>query len=92
MTTLASLARRAILLSCVAGAALAQTNKPHVHIVATGGTIASTNYYSSDVGKVGVDVLLKAVPQLDSIAALSTQQFSNIASGAMTPAIWLNLS
>ena len=92
MTTLASLARRAILLSCVAGAALAQANKPHVHIVATGGTIASTNYYSSDVGKVGVDVLLKAVPQLDSIAALSTQQFSNIASGAMTPAIWLNLS
>lgn len=92
MTTLAPFTRGALVLSIAASTALGQSAKPHVHIVATGGTIASTNYYSSQVGKVGVDALLKAVPQLDSIAVLSTHQFSNIASGAMTPAIWLNLS
>jgi L-asparaginase len=63
-----------------------------VHIVATGGTIASTNYYSDDPGKIGVEQLLRAVPGLDTIAAISTQQFSNIASGSMTPAMWLALS
>jgi L-asparaginase type II len=69
----------------------AQT-RPHVHIVATGGTIASTNYYSGRAGKVGVDALLKAVPQLDSVAILSAQQFANIASSGMTPTNWLALS
>jgi L-asparaginase type II len=73
------------------GVALAQA-KPRVHIVATGGTIASTNYYSEQAGKIGVDQLLRAVPQLDSIAAISAQQFANIASSAMTPALWLQLS
>jgi L-asparaginase len=71
--------------------ALAQS-KPRVHIVATGGTIASTNYYSGQAGKIGVDQLLRAVPQLDSIATISAQQFANVASSAMTPALWLQLS
>lgn len=75
----------------VPGFAFAQT-KPRVHIVATGGTIASTNYYSSQVGKIGVDQLVKVVPQLDSIAAISAQQFANVASSSMTPALWLQLS
>jgi L-asparaginase len=65
---------------------------PAVHIVATGGTIASTNYYSDDPGKIGVEQLLRAIPGLDTIATISAQQFSNIASGAMTPAMWLALS
>ena len=67
-------------------------SKPRVHIVATGGTIASTNYYSGNAGHVGVDALLKVVPQLDSIATISAQQFSNIASSGMTPATWLQLA
>ncbi len=66
--------------------------KPHVHIVATGGTIASTNYYSGNTGKIGVDALLKAVPQLDSIAVISAHQFANVASSAITPDTWLTLS
>ena len=53
----------ALLATAGALSAQAAAAKPHVHIVATGGTIASTNYYSANVGKVGVDVLLKAVPQ-----------------------------
>ena len=66
--------------------------KPHVHIVATGGTIASTNYYSGNAGKIGVDALLKAVPQIDSIAVISTHQFANVASTGITPEMWLSLS
>lgn len=72
--------------------AAAQSSRPAVHIVATGGTIASTNYYSNDPGKIGVEQLLRAVPALDSIATISAQQFSNIASGSLTPAMWLDLA
>ena len=70
----------------------AGTGKPQVHIVATGGTIASTNYYSGNVGKVGVAALLAAVPALDSIASISAQQFSNVPSGEITLDMWLRLS
>ena len=65
---------------------------PAVRIIATGGTIASTNYYSGDPGKIGVEQLVRAVPGLDTIATISAQQFSNIASGSLTPAMWLALS
>ena len=65
--------------------------RPRVHIVATGGTIASTNYYSDQVGKVGVGVLLRLVPKLDTIAVISAQQFSNVASTAIGPKEWLEL-
>ncbi|MEP6493848.1 MAG: asparaginase [bacterium] len=80
-------------LCCASTNALAaQTAKPHVHIVATGGTIASTNYYSDAPGKVGIDQLLHAVPAIDSIAIVSGQQFANVASSSITPAMWLTLS
>ncbi|HEX7937390.1 MAG TPA: asparaginase, partial [Gemmatimonadaceae bacterium] len=70
----------------------AASAKPHVLIVATGGTIASTNYYSGNTGKIGVDILIKAVPQLDSIAVISAQQFANVPSLSITPELWLSLS
>src|SRR2546430_798258 len=70
----------------------AQATKPRVHIVATGGTIASTNYYSADPGYIGVEQLLRAVPALDSVATITAQQFSNVGSSAITPAMWLALS
>jgi L-asparaginase len=84
----------AVLLATAAAAALHAQGpaKPKVHIVATGGTIASTNYYSGNAGKIGVDVLLKAVPQLDSIASISAHQFANVASTGITPSMWLDLS
>lgn len=86
--------RKSILLLLFASsAAVAQSDAPpRVHIVATGGTIASTNYYSGDPGKIGVERLVRAVPGLDTIATISAQQFSNIASGSITPAMWLDLS
>lgn len=86
--------RLAVFLAAAAAAALNAQNpaKPRVHIVATGGTIASTNYYSGNSGKIGVDALLKAVPQIDSIAQISAHQFANVASTAVTPDMWLAMS
>lgn len=73
-------------------AAAAQGAKPRVHLVATGGTIASTNYYSGQAGKIGVAQLLKSVPALDSVARLSAEQFLNVASSQITPTHWLALA
>jgi L-asparaginase type II len=86
--------RISILLLLLASSAVAAQRDapPRVHIVATGGTIASTNYYSGDPGKIGVEQIVRAVPGLDTIATISAQQFSNIASGSMTQAMWLDLS
>ena len=70
----------------------AQQTKPRVHVVATGGTIASTNYRSEARQLLGVEALLRAVPAIDSIARVSGQQFLNVASSQITPAQWLALS
>ncbi len=83
----------ALLAALTPSAVIAQSPaRPEVHIVATGGTIASTNYYGGESGKIGVEALLKAVPALDTVARVSAQQFSNVGSGAFTPAMWLALS
>ena len=73
-------------------AAQASQTKARVHLVATGGTIASTNYRSERSQHVGVEALLRAVPALDSIATVSAQQFLNVASSQITPTQWLELS
>ena len=85
----------AMLLLAGAAAPLAAQDpgRPAVHVVATGGTIASTNYYGDQPqGKVGIEALLRAVPALDTVAAISAQQFANVASAAVTPAMWLELA
>src|SRR5438067_12547282 len=82
----------ALALLCVGSALAAQVPRPHVHLVATGGTIASTNYYSGEAGKIGVAQLLKAVPALDTVATITAQQFANVASTSVTPTMWLALS
>ena len=74
-----------------------QPNKlPTVHILATGGTIAGvasdadkTEYTA---GKLGVETLIKAVPQLREIADVHGEQIVNIASQDMTDEIWLRLA
>jgi L-asparaginase len=70
----------------------AQPVRPRVHIVATGGTIASTNYRSERSHHVGVEELVRAVPAIDSVAIVTTQQFMNVASSQITPKHWLDLS
>ncbi|TEY02013.1 type II asparaginase [Campylobacter sp. US33a] len=78
------------------GASMAEA-KPKVAILATGGTIAgsidsavATTGYTA--GVVGVDVLIKAVPQIKDLADISGQQIANIDSSNMRDEIQLKLA
>jgi L-asparaginase len=89
--------RTALLAILAAGsAAAARQQEPAVLILATGGTIASSGDYYRDRGTgttaITVDQLVKSVPGLDKIAALSAEQFSNVGSSAIGPTQWLALS
>lgn len=71
--------------------------KPNIMILATGGTIAgeakselATTGYKA--GSVGVGDLVQAVPELQNLAHISTEQIANIDSSNMTDAIWLKLA
>ena len=70
--------------------------KPHIVVLATGGTIAGSGEsavqgeYSS--GELSVEDLIKAVPDLQTIADLSGEQISNIGSQDMSKNIWLKLA
>jgi L-asparaginase len=74
----------------------ADTYKPNVVILATGGTIAGSAEsqaqarYSS--GQVGIDILLGAVPQIADLADVSGEQIANVGSQDMSDAIWLQLA
>ncbi len=69
---------------------------PNIVILATGGTIAGAA--ETDVqagyksGQVGVDILIKAVPQLKKIAHVRGEQISNVGSQNMNDAVWLKLA
>jgi L-asparaginase len=61
-------------------ASFAQQVKPRVHIIATGGTISNMG---NDPRRTA-DELVANVPGIADVAAISTEQFSNVASGAVT--------
>jgi L-asparaginase/glutamin-(asparagin-)ase len=70
---------------------------PHVVILATGGTIAGTGATSTTTvgytaAKVGVDALIKAVPELSKVANVTGEQVFQIASESMTNEHWLTLA
>ena len=81
-------------------AAQAQTataRLPHVTILATGGTIAgsgatSTTTVGYTAATVGVDTLIKAVPELNKVARVSGEQVFQIASENMGNEHWLLLA
>ncbi|MBQ7418901.1 MAG: asparaginase, partial [Acidaminococcaceae bacterium] len=71
--------------------------KPHVHIIATGGTIAGTAGAASatvgyKAGELTVDQLIASVPGLEDLAELSGEQLCNIDSKDMQENIWLRLA
>lgn len=74
----------------------AQTAKPTIYILATGGTIAGTG--SSEVasgykaGAVSVDQLLSAVPEILDIANVKGEQVAQIGSQDMNNDVWLKLA
>ncbi|MEG1606823.1 MAG: L-asparaginase 2 [Mucinivorans sp.] len=73
-----------------------QAQKPNIHILATGGTIAgtgesaiNTNYTA---GQVTIDALLQAVPEVKNIANITGEQVAKIGSQDMNDEVWLLLS
>jgi L-asparaginase len=79
-----------------AGTACAQgAKRPKVVIVATGGTIAGAAATGTEAGyqsgAVGVDILIKAVPQLKDVAEVSGEQIASIGSQDMNDEVWLKL-
>lgn len=66
--------------------AVAQT-LPHVHLVATGGTISNRTG-----GRLTAEDLASSMPGLDQHAKLTHEQFANVASSQLTLDQWLGLS
>ena len=61
---------------------------PRIHVIATGGTISNTE----GEGRWTGEEIVAAVPGIDEVARFTVEQFSNIASGSFTPAMWLDLA
>ena len=74
-------------------AAMAQ--KPRVHILATGGTIAGAGTSATGsnytAGQVAIGTLLDAVPEVNDVAEVTGEQIVNIGSQDMTDDVWLTL-
>lgn len=70
--------------------------KPNVHILATGGTIAgsgqSATQASYTAGEVAIETLLAAVPQIKEIAHVTGEQLVKIGSQDMNEEVWLLLA
>jgi L-asparaginase len=80
----------------LAQSALAKSHeKPHVVILATGGTIAGAAPSETEAGyksgAVAVDALIAAVPQLAELAEVRGEQVASIGSQDMNDAVWLKL-
>ncbi|MCM2444983.1 type II asparaginase [Rahnella sp. CG8] len=73
------------------------SSRPHIVILATGGTIAGTAESNTQTtgyksGAIGVQTLINAVTEINTIARIDGQQISNIGSENMTSDIILKLS
>ncbi len=84
-----------VLMLCLSlTAAFAQ--KPKVHILATGGTIAGTGESATKTnykaGQVDIGTLLDAVPQVNNIADVTGEQIVKIGSQDMSDDVWLTLA
>lgn len=60
---------------------------PHVHFVATGGTISNR-----DGGRLTAEELTRNMPGVERYARVTYEQFSNVASSELSLAQWLQLS
>jgi L-asparaginase len=69
---------------------------PQITVLATGGTIAgggdSATNSAYTAGKVGIENLVNAVPQLKEIAVIKGEQVVNIGSQDMNDDVWLTLA
>lgn len=67
--------------------AWAQAALPRVHFLATGGTISNR-----DGGRLSAEDLAASMPGLEKVAALTHEQFANVASAQLTLDQWLQLA
>ena len=70
---------------------------PHIVVLGTGGTIAGAatgdpSLPGYTAGVLGVEVMLKEVPALGSLAQFQTEQVANLDSKDMTFAVWTRLA
>jgi L-asparaginase type II len=70
---------------------------PKVLVIATGGTIAGAQQAPGTLGayaagSLTAEQIIASVPELSKHAQIESEQFSNVASTAITPAQWLALS
>ncbi|MFC0229187.1 L-asparaginase 2 [Serratia aquatilis] len=83
----------ALLLAGASGSALAL---PTITLLATGGTIAgggeSATQSNYTAGKLGVEALVDAVPELKKVANIQGEQVVNIGSQDMNDQVWLKLA
>ncbi len=87
----------AILLFAIAPFGISQDNDlPNVVILATGGTIAGAGASSTGSaytsGKVTIDAMIDAVPNIRKLANLTGEQTANVGSQDMNVKVWLDLA
>jgi L-asparaginase len=83
-----------VLLALLGGRAtsIAQSTRPSVLVIGTGGTIGSSGgYWTGNPTRVPIEQLVR-VPGIDSVATVSSEQLWNVASSAIGPSRWLELS
>ena len=67
-------------IGCAPPGLIAQQVKPRVHVIATGGTISNMG---NDPRRTGAE-LIAGIPGIGEVADVTTEQFSNVASSAVT--------
>lgn len=81
------------ILAGISGSAFAL---PNITLLATGGTIAgggdSATKSNYTAGKLGVDALVNAVPEMKKLANIQGEQVVNIGSQDMNDEVWLKLA
>ena len=87
----------ALLLTFLASMSSAQTTKPIVYVLSTGGTIAGSGSSSTDLsnykaGSILGEQLVKAVPQIAQIADVRVEQIVNVRSSDLSIDNWLTLT
>jgi L-asparaginase len=79
-------------LCAVASRLTAQSTRPAVQVIGTGGTIGSSgDYWTGRPSRVPIAELVR-IPGIDTVATVSSEQLWNVASSAIGPTRWLELS
>lgn len=85
-----------VLLVSFRGLGAAQSDLPHILVIATGGTIAGEQGEPGTLGsyeiRKPISEIVAQVPEIKRYAQVETEQFANIPSAQMMPEQWLLLA